>query len=212
LLMAAVHTLASLVPEPTYRQYFTATLPVLLLPAAAAGLRALATIRPRLVPAVMAGLIPALAAVWLGWLRPEIDRAVCWRLDHYHYVSRVLASLTAPGDIVFSFWSGYVGGSGRQAYPGLENHFAVAVSERLDAVERRRLRIAGRHEMATAFREEIPAAVVLGVWMHDLTHVLDNAQTQALMDVFNRHYGFVVEVEGAKVCRRWRDLGGRPDP
>lgn len=220
MLLAGTLTLASLLPEPVHRQYFTATLPLLLLPAAAAGLAAgLATRlaagrgdRSGPLTAASVGVTLVVSVLWLGVVRPEVDRAPPWQLDHYRRVSRLLAAVTRPDDVVFSFWSGYVGGSGRQAYPGLENHFAVSVSERLDMQTRRRFHIAGRHEMAAAFREEVPAAAVIGVWMHDLHHVLDNRRTQDLLDLFNQHYGFFDEVQGVKLCKRRRDLGAAPPP
>ncbi|HOX24579.1 MAG TPA: hypothetical protein PLL30_02320 [Candidatus Krumholzibacteria bacterium] len=199
---AVVHCVACLVPEPVHMQYFTGSLPVLLLPAAADGLVRL--------PRATAGrwrlglglAAPAICAISLGMIRHDVDPAPCWRLDHYRRVCRRIVELTRPRDTVLGFWSGYVGGSGRQPLPGFENHFAVGVSERLDPVRLRRYRIAGRHELADAFARETPAVVVIGVWMNEIDIALDNRQMTDLLAVFNAHYVLREELDGAKLCER----------
>lgn len=207
LLAAGVHTLAGLVPEPVYMQYFTGTLPALLVPAAADGLARLPGRRPgrwRLVAGLAA---PAVCAVSLGAIRNDLHPEACWRLDHYRQVCARIQAHSRPGETVLAFWSGYAAGSDRRPLPGFENHFAVGVSELLTAPERRRYRVPGRAELAAAFRAEIPAVTVIGAWMHDIDTALDDQQMIDLLADFQAHYVLVDELDGVKICVPARAAG-----
>ena len=206
LLMAVTLTVTCLLPDPVHMQYFTGGLPILLLPAAAGGLARLPGSAPgrwRLAAGVLA---PAVCAFSLLVIRHDLHSEPQWRLDHYRAESQRLAALTDPDDIVFSFWPGYVVGAGRRPFPGMENHFAVGVSERLNTLQRRRYRIAGKDEMAAAFRMEIPTVTVLGAWMSDLNTALDDRDTKELLGIFKRHYSFLEERDGVKFCIRSKEL------
>lgn len=200
LAMAVVYTGSCLLPDPVHQQYFTGVLPVLLLPAATAGLAQLPWPARRTLPAT-AAVMALSALVSLVLVRHDLPTASYWQLDHYRNVCRSIAAGTRPGDTVFSFWSGYPAGAGRPPQPGMENHFAVGVSERLDVVERTRYRILGHRELARVFRaREAPVAVV-GAWMHDLNTALDNRAVLQLLAQFNANYEAVQEIDGVKLCR-----------
>lgn len=206
LFTAGALLLTNLVPDPVYAQYFTGTLPVLLLPAVVGGLTRLPIRRPYLLHYSVALVGTVACLVSLLALRHDIDPAPEWRLDHYRAINRKLVAMIEPDDVLFSFWSGYVAGSGAQPFPGMENHFAVSVSERLNARDRNRFHIAGRHEMARAFRREEPDAAVVGTWMNDVNTALDDQQMIDLLTEFTSHYVLVKELDGVKLCRRARDV------
>ena len=199
---AAVLTITCLAPDPVHRQYFTGTLPVLLVAPAAWALAGVG--RRALVSLAVAA--PVLAVVGLGPIAQDLPREVHWRLDHYHDICRRIERVSDPDDVVFAFWSGYVAGSGRRPQPGLENHFAVGVSERLDPYERRRYRVIGRHEMSEAFRLEKPRVVVVGAWMNELDTSLDNQRIVELLGQFTRYYRGIVDVDGVKLALRISEL------
>jgi hypothetical protein len=108
--------------------------------------------------------------------------------------------------VVFSFWSGYVAGTGRRPQPGMENHFGVGVSERLDRDQRRRYHIIGRHEMAQIFASEQPRLVVVGAWLNEIDTVLDDAEMTELLRHFQGHYVGIDEIDGVKLAIPQRDL------
>lgn len=199
LLMAAAYTLGCLLPDPVYMQYFTGVLPVLLLPAALTGLLSLPWCDRTVITAVTAA---ALGAVILGLavVRHDLSTEPQWDLKHYRRVCRRIAEGTQPGQTVFAFWSGYVAGSGREPATGMENHFAVGVSERLNEAERRRYRIVGRRELARQFRRQEAAMVVLGAWMNEIDTALDDEQMVRLLGEFTEHYYFESEIDGVKLC------------
>ncbi|MBD3221683.1 hypothetical protein GF314_10615 [bacterium] len=211
LAVAAVYTATCLLPDPAYRQYFTGGLPIMLLPAAMGGAMRLPWPGSR-VTAALTVAAPLLLLAALGWLRHDLPREPHWQLDHYRRVCARIERGTRPDDVVFAFWPGYVAGAGRQPLPGLENQFAIGVSERLDAVDRRRFHVAGRQELARAFRREAAAVAVLGAWMYDINTALDDREMTLLLEQFERHYAFVEEVDGVKLCEPLGRASGPPAP
>jgi len=110
--------------------------------------------------------------------------------------------LSDPGDVVASFWPGYVFGAGRRYLPGMENQFAIGVSEELTAAEKARYHIADRRSLMDAFRTRGPRLVVFGTWMNEINTALDDRQMLELLQVFQAEYE-VVALEGpVKICAR----------
>lgn len=207
--MAAVLSVTCLLPDPIHRQYFTGGLPILLVAPATWALVTWPGARARTALAVAAVAALLLPVVGLGLLRNDLLPAQCWQLDHYRLICRRIDALSDPNDIVFSFWSGYVAGSGRRPQPGMENHFAVGVSDRLDAQQRSRYHIAGRREIAEAFRLESPRVIVVGVWMNEVNTALDDQQMKDLLEHFRRHYQGVEDHGGVKLSLRLREVQQR---
>ncbi|MEZ4386241.1 MAG: hypothetical protein R3D98_01435 [Candidatus Krumholzibacteriia bacterium] len=197
--MATVYTLTCLAPDPVYMQYFTGVLPILLVPAAARGLGRLRWPDTR-VAAAAGGLMAAAALLSLSLIRHDLAVEPHWQLDQYRRVCGRIAAMTHEDDIVFAFWSGYPAGSGRRPLPGMENHFGVGVSERLDRLERRRYRIIGREELARAFRGHEAALAVVGTWMYDINTALDPQMVQ-LLGQFTGNYELVEQIDDVKLCR-----------
>ena len=207
--MAAVLTVTCLLPDPTHSQYFTGGLPTLLVAPATWALVSWPGARARTALAVSTVAALVVAALGLGLIRRDLPPDQCWQLDHYRKICHRIEALSDPNDVVFSFWSGYVAGSGRRAQPGLENHFAVGVSERLDARRRSRYHIGGRREIAEAFRLESPRVVVVGVWMNEVYAALEEEQIKDLIEHFDRHYQGVEDLGGVKLSLRKREIQRR---
>ena len=201
ILMAAVGVflLTNLLPDPVHFQYLTGTMGPLLLPGMVLGL---GTISRRL-PKVPILLIILLAAP-LAWnalfvqkdgINPEHE----WTWRSYERVCSLIEARTEPNDLVASFWPGYVFETGRQYLPGMENHFAIGVSEMLSPAEKRRYHIIGKELLADMFRARRPRAVVHGVWMNEIDTALDNDEMNALMDIYQDNYCFDVNEGRAKI-------------
>ena len=207
LLTALALTAASLLPDPTYRQYFTGGLPVLLAAPAAWGLAAVAGRRPRLAPAAALAAAPVLAWLALGVLRHDVPVDRHWSLDHYRGVCQGIERLTDPDDTVMAFWPGYVAGAGRRPARGLENQFGIGVSDRLTDVQRGRYRIAGHREVWQALQLETARITVVGAWMNDLNQALDNREAASLLAAIREHYTVVDDRGDVLLLVRNREAG-----
>ncbi len=200
-LASGVFFLVCMAPDPVYAQYFAAPLITLALPLAAAGLARLTggALRPL---AAAAGAAAVLGTAVVVLLHPGMDRDPVWSFRSYDAVVADIRRLSGPDDLVASFWPGYVFGSGRRYLPGMENQFAIGVSEELTAAQKARYRIADRQRLMTAFRARRPRLVVLGTWMNEVNTALDDRQMLELLQVFQSEYE-VVALEGpVKICAR----------
>jgi 4-amino-4-deoxy-L-arabinose transferase-like glycosyltransferase len=198
-LATGVFLLGCMAPDPVYDQYFTAPLPTLALPLAAAGLARLTRARPRLLAAAVGGAA-VLAALVLGLQRPGTDPDPVWSFASYERVVREIRERSAPGDVVFSFWPGYVFGADRRHFPGMENQFALGVSEKLTPAEKTRYHIADRRRLMDGFRLRTPRLVVLGTWMNEVNTALDDDQMRELLIVFQGEYEIVAMHGAVKIC------------
>lgn len=197
---AAAFLATNLLPDPVHPQYLTATAGPLLLPAAVLGLAALSG-RWKKAPAwPVAALALALGSHALLVQKDGVNPEHEWTWESYRQVCALVEQHTEPNDMVASFWPGYVFETGRRHVPGMENHFAIGVSERLDARQKNRYHIIGKELLAEMFRARRPRAVVLGVWMNEVNTALDNEQASALLDVFHDHYCFETNVGRAKLA------------
>ncbi len=203
---ALTHLGVSLLPDPVQEQYMTATLAPLVLPLVAGGLARWPTGTRRAAPPVVLALLLAMSGVTLARPRTGVPAAPDWKWDHFRSVCRNITQLTRPGDTVLAFWPGYVFETGQRPLPGLENHFALGVAERLTTEQRHRYHVAGRAELVNAFASETPSLVVLGTWMYEVNNALDDKQTASVLDVFTAHYELVAQVGDVKLCLRRREV------
>lgn len=198
-LASAVFFLACMAPDPVHDQYFTVPLVPLGLPLAAAGLaRLIRDSRRRTGTAVAVAAI--CGALVLGLLRPGMDPDPAWSLRSYDRVVAEIRRHSAPGDLVLSFWPGYVFGAGRTHFPGMENHFAFGVSEQLTPQQKARYHVADRHRLMDAFTARTPQLVVLGTWMNEINTALDDGQMLELLAVFQAEYEIIALHGQAKIC------------
>ncbi|MCE5266944.1 MAG: glycosyltransferase family 39 protein [Planctomycetaceae bacterium] len=224
--LAAVFVVGTASPYPLNAHYFTGTLAVFLMPAAAVGIT---TIRKRGVVVVgglmlVSGLSMLLTSPFVARVRQHFgDMASVYApsgtadgrvatgnvrseksLASFRAVSRYIESVTRPDDVVLSVWPGYVYESGRRFFPGLENDFGLAVSGRLSAEDRNAYKIAGREEVLAAIRGRSAGAVVIGgYWMDDCYP--QRAERKELVAALEGNYALGREIDGIKVfvpCKR----------
>jgi hypothetical protein len=96
---------------------------------------------------------------------PDLQRAVDkgdWRLQRVLEVSQAIDQIADPGEIVASFWPGYVFQTKAIPFPGFENDFALPVSERLTSQQRARYHMVSPAEIESNFAAHVPRIVVLG--------------------------------------------------
>ncbi len=175
--IALVVSILSLLPTPAYLPYFCLAVPFLIVSAVCVvndllvGLR----LRQQRVLAVVACI--ALLGIYVGasagdlrsylitgegipgvrWARDKDD----WRLQRILEVSQAIDQIASPGEPVASFWPGDVFQTEAVPFPGFENPFALAVSEKLTAQQRAQYHILSPADIESDFAAHTPRIVVL---------------------------------------------------
>ena len=200
-LAAATMFAVRMLPDPVHAQYFTAALPPLLVPPVAVGVARLVGGRPVVAWPVGAAAVVA-AALVMAVQRPGMAPGTEWTWASYEQVVARVERLSDPEDVVFSFWPGYVFETGRRHLPGMENHFAIGVSESLTPAAKARYAVADRHRLELAFRARKPRLVISGTWMNEVHTALDDAQMLQLVRTFRERYGLASQVGGVRIYSR----------
>jgi hypothetical protein len=194
---ADIYVITSLFPDPAYEQYFTGPLTPLMAPASVAGLAWLADRmkgwKPVMVGAL--GLMVVLSAIDLGVRGTGMDFKETWSFEHLARVKESIRKHSKPGEPVLAFWSGYVFESGREFVPGMENHFALGVSEKLELEKKIEYKIAGKEVLLKALETQYPEVVVLGAWMNEVNSSLDQRAVPLITRELSRKY-LMVDVFG----------------
>jgi len=187
---AIVHTVTCLFPDPVHERYFTGPLAPMLAPLAVLGMVDLARRlgRPTTLVAGVVVLAAVLSVVDLQLRKTGINRDEVWSFEHLDEVSANIESRTDPGDMVLSFWSGYVFETGRRFVPGMENHFALGVSEKLTLNEQVTYHIAGKEVLLKAILTKAPKVIVLGAWMHEVNTTLEQKDLPLLLQELDNNY------------------------
>ena len=187
---AVAHTVACLFPDPVYEQYFTNPLTPLLAPLVVAGLGRLTELvkRPATVVTVVLGLAAVLSVVDLQVRKTGMDWKEVWSFEHLAKVSAAIEAHTEQQDMVMAFWPGYVFETGRQYLPGLENHFALGVSEKLTLDQKVHYHVAGKELVLKAFDYQYADVVVLGAWMYELNTTIDQRHLPIILEELEAKY------------------------
>lgn len=190
-----------LFPNPVYEQYFAAPLVPLLAPLVAAGLLDLMT-RYRRSGRIGMGLVALaalLAVVDLQVRRTGMIDDEVWQPSHLERVTRAIKARTVPEDYVLSFWSGYASESGCRFVPGMENHFAVGVSEKISLEEKIRYHVAGKELLLLTVTRRDPAVIVLGAWNHEVESTVPQEHLLVFVQELSRGYESVQDLGGVKI-------------
>jgi hypothetical protein len=164
---------ASLLPTPSYPQYFCLLIPFLIIDAvailSAISPPALHRLRPILIPTGLAylglGVYDAHRYLGSGWLVPGVvlrERAARWSIPTVERVATAIDAQHVPEAI--SWWPGYFVSSRTRIVPELANDFGFVVAGRLAPAERRRLHLVTHGEVAAWIREQRYSLVVAGNW------------------------------------------------
>ena len=169
--IALVIIVVSLLPTPTFHQYFAIALPFLIPGAALLVWDAVQT-RSAIAPALALLVLYLLFLPYdlyrytvtgkgvIGILSPS--KAVNWRLDTVLEISRQLQQLSRPGELVLSFWPGYIFQTDAACVPGMENHSALYCSNKLTPGQRRMFHIPSNAGIEAGLARHSPCLVVLG--------------------------------------------------
>ena len=206
---ALAHTVACLFPDPVYEQYFTGSLTPLLAPLVVAGLVRISQLvkKPGTALAGVLVLAAVLSVVDLQVRKTGMVWKEVWTFEHLAKVSTAIEARTEPEDMVMAFWPGYVFETGRQYLPGLENQFALGVSEKLTLDQKVRYHVAGKELVLKAFDLQYPDVVVLGAWMHELNTTIDQRYLPIILEELDAKYELREYFGESKVLTRRADPG-----
>jgi hypothetical protein len=201
LVMLVVYLATALIPFPPYLQYFDGPLVPFMLPFVAEGLRV--AFRAGKQWLVMLALIAPILC--LGEIRAErmtnsIDP--WWQLASYRQVTQSIEANSRPGDVVLSFWPGYVFESGRQYFPGMEDQFVYRITNMISPEARLRYHVVSTDALMTAISTRAVPVVVVGAWMPEYYRNLTPAERQAFHAALDANYSAVSQRDGVAVYRR----------
>lgn len=175
---ALLLTLASFVPTPVYTQYFCMPLPFLLVN----GVVFLATLTREASGPRLRHLVASLAVVYVlvspldlyrytigGDLVPGVTSkadVINWKLPTIRAVGQAIdREVHADRPIAMSFWPGYFVETKAAIVPGMENHFALMFSGRVNPREAAQFKLMSYPELALHLRSHTTDVIVVGNWM-----------------------------------------------
>ena len=177
--IALVVGLVSLLPTPVYPGYFSLCIPFLLVSTVCVAsdlFSSLASSRRNRLGG-RAGAV-TLLAIYLGAAIPDFRKYLVtgegiasvgkardkgdWRLERILEVSRAIDGITSPGEVVASFWPGYLFQTHAVPWPGLENDFVLLVAEKMTPQQREQYHVMSLAEIENGLAARVPRVVVLG--------------------------------------------------
>jgi Dolichyl-phosphate-mannose-protein mannosyltransferase len=177
LLIAIALGLVSLLPTPSFVQYFSILMPFSIVAGIGPVAEFFANLRSRRRLAAAAACVALMTAyvglaaipfrqyLFTGSEVPGIfqpEQAQKWTLAHVTNVSRTVDKLAHPGEQVLSFWPGFLVGTQAEPVPGFENDFGDYVSHYLTLEQRERYHILTRDEMLESFARHDARLIVIG--------------------------------------------------
>jgi 4-amino-4-deoxy-L-arabinose transferase-like glycosyltransferase len=164
----------SLLPQPTYDQYFCIIVPFIIIEAIAC-LQWMQRLCPA--PKLAVGALSVCLALALFLLPDQITRytqtgvgvtgiqnrqeAQIWQIPAIQTVRDEVNAVTQPGTEVLALWPGYLLGSHAQPLPGTENHFGRGAAKQFTAAERIRFKVLSITDMEQVVKEKKVSVLVL---------------------------------------------------
>jgi hypothetical protein len=201
LVMLVVYTITSAIPYPVYDQYFTSPLLPFLAVFVAEGLRVILQLG-KSGAVVLAILIPFLFYPGIKGEIEEYSSPPAMRLSSYRKVAEVIEANSSASDVVLSIWPGYVFESGRQYFPGSENHFNYLVGYKISPEARRRYHVLSKQEVAYAISTRA-ATIFVSTWGgYHLLSTMTPAEFVAFRAALHANYALVGSVDRVGIYRR----------
>ncbi len=167
----------SLLPTPSYTQYFCLCVPFLIvscLCASGAWLKR-AGASDRRQPAAATFALVALFAAASAWDYQRFcetgisvggihtaDKAINWKIDTVLSVSRAIDAMIRPGERVLSLWPGYIFESRATPFPGLENNTGREIADSFSPAQLAHYHVVSREGVERALSRHDPRLVVVG--------------------------------------------------
>ena len=206
--LLVVYAVTALSHFPTYDQYLDGPLVPFLVPFLLEGIRAtLLRDRKRALTFALALAAPLLMGAEVGrdpWL---LGTPSLWRLDSYRQVSEVIAGNTRPGEVVLSFWPGFVFESGRKYFPGLENDYALRLMEKQPPNLRAEYHLTSYQQIMRAIGTQETTVVVIHPRIYEYFETISPSQVQAFHATVDANYTRIGNIDGIGIYKASRSLG-----
>lgn len=171
-------SLVSLLPTPTFVQYFCVTIPFFIVFIVCSMSRLLDSLtdgadRRRMLVLCTAALLIFVMAAAPDYSRFLMtgnhvigvwgqERARNWRISDITAVSEAIDKKIHPAEAVLSLWPGYIFQSKAQPYAGLENNSATHFADQLSPAELNRYHILSPRQIEADIAARVPRLVVVG--------------------------------------------------
>jgi hypothetical protein len=173
--IAAVLSVASLLPSPSYGQYFSLAMPFLIVGA----LELVPMIRSatppetqRSQPLLIAGVATIALSLIVSAYQVDVTRqshVLFPSPSNVRTVSRAIDVIAHPGEVVLAFWPGWLYETHAQPLPGTESNFipGTAAQSRLTPAQAGRYRMITFSEIAQTIRSRRVRIIVYGLGFGD---------------------------------------------
>ena len=176
-LIALAIAVVSILPTPPNTQYFSACMPFLIVAAVCAAseyLESASAPGRRLLVAVASLFAVVFLVLTVSGVRNYLMTgdhmigvagrrdAPNWSFARVRAVSGIVDQLAAPGEEIVSVWPGYLFESRALPYPGFENDYGRAVSDKITAEERLQYHLLSKAEVELCLAAHGPRIVVVG--------------------------------------------------
>jgi 4-amino-4-deoxy-L-arabinose transferase-like glycosyltransferase len=167
----------SILPTPSYAQYFCLCMPFLIVAAVCGTSDYLNSLRPAS-PRWIALLAGVAVLAFVASSGPSVQRylvtgdsvigiedthdAPNWTLDKVSAVSKAIDELAAPNEKIASFWPGYIFASKADPFPGFENDSGWVTVNKLTGDQRAKYHVSARADIVDHFSSRTLRIVVLG--------------------------------------------------
>jgi hypothetical protein len=203
--LAMLIGLISLLPTPVLPQYFSFCMPFLVLSAVCGVSRLYASITTSKFQLLGAFICLSLMAIYTAFSVSDFRRYLItgegiptvrtlqnpnnWRLEQIEQVSGAINQIAHPGEVVASFWSGYLFATHVVPLSGLETDCGLLIASKLSREQRARYHIASWPELDESFASQWPRVVVLENHQgHQNPLVLDVLGSTAINALTSRGY------------------------
>jgi hypothetical protein len=125
-----------------------------------------------------------------------------WQLSCYREVTKVVEANTSPDEVVLSFWPGYVFESGRQYFPGLEDHFVYRIMNKISPEERARYHVISKDQVMCAINRRTVNVLVVPSRLIEYYTDLSPSEIQEFHAAVDANYSVVSKIKDIAVYRR----------
>ena len=168
----------SLLPTPAYPGYFSLCIPFLIVSTVCIANNLFQSLETKRQQFAAGCAAIALLVVYLGASVHDLRKYLitgkeiatvgrvldkgAWRMGRIVEVSRAIDEIASPGEVVGSFWPGYVFQTKTVPLPGLENDFVLPVAEKMTGQQRDHYHVLSLGEIESSLAAHVPRVVVLG--------------------------------------------------
>ena len=205
--IAAAIILLSLLPTPTYLQYYCVAIPFLIVGAVAfawdisrPGIRLVALAFVLIANlALLPFELPRYTSTGAGVIGVRgPGNAIDWRLPSVRLISREIDRRIERGEPVLSFWPGYIFESQAASVPGMETHVGLWIARKLTAAQLTQYRILSEAGIEAGLKLHKPCVAVLG---NQQSMAVDGAPFERMLRLYGYRISYSLGHTSIYTCK-----------